>query len=290
MAANLKALSTKVKTYSKRLFKSGLGKHEVWLAYFACFVPAMTFTLAVSSFTTPQLFALQKSTIRATLAHLGFSRNISREIAFGSPLYGGIGLSNLLIEEGIAQLELLVRHLRARIPHGSLFLIRPSWWHLVLGFATRLWENDTANIPYIEYTWYSSLFAFLALINGSVHIPVADFLHWHPLCFHDTAIMEVISRSPGVSRADLKLSIIAASTSGWSSSRKSLWHSAQPQHMARLSSPLFTLSVALSTRSCPQIVAGLAPAVGERLSHCRSQARFPSYQNLSLSQPLGSWL
>jgi hypothetical protein len=53
MTANLHALSTKAKTYSKRLFKSRLDKHEVWLAYFACFVPAMTFTLVVSSFTAP---------------------------------------------------------------------------------------------------------------------------------------------------------------------------------------------------------------------------------------------
>jgi hypothetical protein len=112
----------------------------------------MTFTLAVSSFTAPQLFALQKPAIRATLARLGFNRNISREIAFGSPLYGGCGLRNLLIEQGIAQLELLVRHLRARTPQGSLFLIGLWGWHLVLGFATPLWENVYANTPYIEYT------------------------------------------------------------------------------------------------------------------------------------------
>jgi hypothetical protein len=76
MKDQLNALSATYKTYSKRLYKSGLDKSEVWLAYFACFIPAMTFTFAVASFAATQLLTLQRSAIRATLAKLGFNRNI----------------------------------------------------------------------------------------------------------------------------------------------------------------------------------------------------------------------
>jgi hypothetical protein len=149
MKAQLTALSGKANSYTKRLYKSGLDPSEVWLAYFACFLPAMTFTFAVTSFTSVQLKSLQQSTTRATLAKLGLNRNISRDVAFGSPLYGGLGLSNLVMEQGIAQLQLLMRHLRAGTPQGTLFLIGLSWWHLVAGFSTPLWENPAANIPYV---------------------------------------------------------------------------------------------------------------------------------------------
>jgi hypothetical protein len=78
MKAHLQALSSKARTYSQRLYKSGLDKSDVWLAYFACFLPAMTFTLTVTSFTFTQLRTLHKITIRVTLAKLGFNSNISR--------------------------------------------------------------------------------------------------------------------------------------------------------------------------------------------------------------------
>jgi hypothetical protein len=177
MTANLAALAAKSKDYSRQLFKSDLDKYEVWLAYFSCFVPAMTFTMAVTSFTATQLMSFQKQAIRATLTRLGFNRNISRNIVFGSPLFGGIGLRDLVLEQGIAQLQLLLRHVRAGTPQGSLFLIGLSWWHLVAGFTTSLWETTDAHIPYVERSWYTSLKYFLLLINGSVFIPPSEFIH-----------------------------------------------------------------------------------------------------------------
>jgi hypothetical protein len=178
MKAQLQALASKAQTYSKRLYTSGLDKSEVWLAHFACFIPAMAFTFAVTSFTATQLLNLQRSAIRATLAKLGFNRNISQDIVFGSPLYGGLGLLNLVTEQGIAQLQILIRHLRAGTPQGTLFLIGLScWWHLAAGFSFSLWEYPHVHIVYVERTWYTSLQEFLANIKGCLHIPVETFIH-----------------------------------------------------------------------------------------------------------------
>jgi hypothetical protein len=204
MKANLLALVTTAKHYSHRLFKSGLSKHEVWLAYFACFVPAMVFTFAVCSFMRADMAKLQTVPIRATLARLGFNRNISRDIVFGSSLYGGLGLLPMYVEQGIAQIQLLLRHLRADNTQGSLMLIGLSWWHLVAGFSSSLWENTQETIPYVEHSWYSSLKDFLCYAGGSIHIPLEYLLHWRTLRAHDVAIMERISALHGVSRADLK--------------------------------------------------------------------------------------
>jgi hypothetical protein len=45
MKPNLAALLTTTQSYAKRLFKSGLNAHEVWLAYFAfCRIPTARFT------------------------------------------------------------------------------------------------------------------------------------------------------------------------------------------------------------------------------------------------------
>jgi hypothetical protein len=204
MTANKKALAETAKNYSHRLFKSGLSTHEVWLAYFACFVPAMVFTFPVCSFTKIELTTLQKNPVRATLARLGLNRNISRDIVFGSALYGGVGLLDLFVEQGIAQLQLLLRHLRAETTQGSLMLIGLSWWHLVAGFSSSLWDNPQSNISYVEHSWYNSIKDFLLHANGSVYISPSAFITWQPLRDHDATLMEQISSLDGVSRADMK--------------------------------------------------------------------------------------
>jgi hypothetical protein len=171
MKANLAALSDNARQYSHRLFKSGLSTFEVWLAYFACFLPAMSFTFAVCCFTEAELNTLQKAPVRATLARIGINRNTSRDIVFGSSLYGGLGFQHLFVEQGIAQLQLLIRHLRADTSQGSLMLIGLSWWHLIAGYSSPLWESPTSNISYVEHSWYTSIKDFLQYANGAVHIP-----------------------------------------------------------------------------------------------------------------------
>jgi hypothetical protein len=145
-----------------------------------------------------------KSAIRSTLVRLGINRNISRDIVFGSPNFGGLGLRHLFVEQGIAQLELLLRHLRAKTTQGALLLIGLSWWHLSAGFSTSLWEDTKANVSYVEHSWYNSLKDFLAFANGTVYIPSDEFLPWTLLRQEDECIMERISALPGASRANLK--------------------------------------------------------------------------------------
>jgi hypothetical protein len=176
MKAQLADLTKKSVAFSQRIFKSGLSKFEVWLAYFSCFLPAIVFTFAVTTFTTAQLTTLQKPSIGATSARLRFNRKSSRDKAFGCPLFGGIGLRIMVLEQGIAQLELLIRHVRARSTQGELFLIGLLLWHLVAGFSSSLWEDVNARIPYVTHSWYSSLKIFLSYVNGTVYIPKESFM------------------------------------------------------------------------------------------------------------------
>jgi hypothetical protein len=129
MKSNFAALAKTAKSYSSRIIKSGLSKYEVWIAYFACFVPAMTFTLAMCSFSLSELVKLQQSVLRSTLARLGINRNISRD-----PNFGGLGLRHLSVEQGIAQLELLLRHLRAKTTQGC----STPYWSVVVASIHRI--------------------------------------------------------------------------------------------------------------------------------------------------------
>jgi hypothetical protein len=263
------------------------------LAYFTCFVPAQVFTFAVCSLTMADLATLQKAHIRATLARLGFNRNISRDIVFGSSLHGGLGLLHLFVEQGIAQIQLLLRHLRAQTTQVSLMLIRLSWWHLVAGFSSSLWENTAANIPYVDHSWYSSLKDFLFYAKGSIYIPPADFLHWRPLREHDVAIMERISTLDGVSRADLKsfnrcrlflgvMHLSEITTADGPAIARGGWAGTRP----RFSPILWPFQPAPSPQSWRVWRRLIARAFLEDVPRRAT----PKTKDLHLLQPLGTWL
>jgi hypothetical protein len=109
MQTNREALSMTARHYSHRLFKSGLSTFEVWLAYFACFLLAMVFTFAVCSITEAELTTLKKAPVRAMPRRIGINCNTSHDIVFSSSLYGGLGFQHLFVDQGIAQLQLLIR-------------------------------------------------------------------------------------------------------------------------------------------------------------------------------------
>jgi hypothetical protein len=117
----------------------------------------MTFTFPVASFTKHDLGTLQKSAVRETLARLGFNRNITWDFVFSRMLFGGLGLRDLFLELGIAQLELFICHVRAGTSQGVLFIIGLSWWHFVAGYSTPLLQEPQHSVDYVDFTWYSTL-------------------------------------------------------------------------------------------------------------------------------------
>jgi hypothetical protein len=174
LRANLLALQQKSNAYAKRLFKSGLTQSEVWLAYFACYVPSMTFTFPVASFTKHDLGTLQKLAVRATLARLGFNRNITRDFVYSSMLFGGLGLRDLFLELGIAQLELFIRHIRARTSQGVLFIIGLSWWHLVAGSSTPLIQEPPHSVDYVDLPGIQPSKLFLRISTAASESPLTN--------------------------------------------------------------------------------------------------------------------
>jgi hypothetical protein len=113
---------------------------------------------------------LQRPAVAATLAKLGFRRTINRTIAFGSPQYGGLGLRDLYIEQGIAQLQLFIRHLRAQSPQGRLLQISLAWWQLQAGVSWSLLQFPTQPLSYLDFTWLTFIRDFLRSLNGSLLI------------------------------------------------------------------------------------------------------------------------
>jgi hypothetical protein len=201
----LSILQHKVLHYTSRLLKGNLSKHETWIGYFACFLPKLTYGLSVMTHSRDDLLLLQRPAVSATLLQLGFRRTINRSIVFGSPRYGGLGLRDLYLEQGIAQLQLFIRHLRAQSPQGKLLQIALSWMQLQAGISWDPLRFPHRPLPHIPVTWLTSVRDFLRTIDGSLTIAVESTETVpSPARILDRYIMEAILDLPKVSAKDLQ--------------------------------------------------------------------------------------
>ena len=105
-------LMEKATLCSSRLITSSLSKRDTWIACFTVFIPMISCTFPVTHCTQKELKKLQSPVHQATLLKLGFDRNTAHAVMFGSVQYGGLGMRNLWVEQGVAHLLLIIRHLR----------------------------------------------------------------------------------------------------------------------------------------------------------------------------------
>jgi hypothetical protein len=147
MKAGNKALTETGRNFSRRLSSSSLSKHDAWIAYFAVFVPAMIYTLAVTHHSSARLRKIQSAPTRSTLIKLGFNRNTAQAVVYGPSRYGGIGLRDLPGKQGSASITVFICHLRAGTQQGTLTRITLAWWQLRIGTSTPLLEDPTIPIP-----------------------------------------------------------------------------------------------------------------------------------------------
>jgi hypothetical protein len=179
--------------FSRRLSSSSLSKRDAWIAYFAVFVPAMTYTLAVTHHSSARLRKIQSPPTRSTLSKLGFNRHTAHAVVYGPSRYGGIGFRDLAVEQGIAGLTMFIRHLRAGTQQGTLIRIALAWWQLRLGTSTPLLEDPTFPTPYDTPHLLSAHRTFLASVGGSLHI--ADFMKTQPAPLRsvDVCLMDAVA-------------------------------------------------------------------------------------------------
>jgi hypothetical protein len=204
MTSAYKALHDTAAQFSARILCSNLSRRDTWVAYFAVFVPSMTYTLPLSHHSPKQLKKLQSAATRATLMKLGFNCNMAHQVVCRPSRYGGLGFRDLFVEQGIGQVEMLVQHLRANSTQGTLIRITLAWWQLVVGVSSPLLETTNTSIPHLAPHWLSSMRSFLNQMDASIHSDGLTTTLPQPLPENDNCIMDVILSLPSISKSQLR--------------------------------------------------------------------------------------
>ena len=120
------------------------------------------------------LAKLQSHPTRATLMKIGFNRNTPLAVVYGAVTHAGLGMRHQYIEQGIAQLQLFIRHIRAGTDQGTLLCITLSWWQLVAGVSFPLLQYPDRHVLYLDDDWLTSVRRFLSFINGYLEMDSYD--------------------------------------------------------------------------------------------------------------------
>jgi hypothetical protein len=155
------ALLRTSRSFASGILCSNLLKQDSWVAYFAVFVPSVAYSLPITHLSKTNLRKIQSPATRACLMKTGFNRNTAHRVVFGPSFHGGLGFRDLFIEQGVSQVLLLLRHLRADSPQGKLFRIAIDWWQLVMGVSYPLLEHPAPILLHQAPHWLSALRQFL---------------------------------------------------------------------------------------------------------------------------------
>jgi hypothetical protein len=133
---------------------------ETIQGYRSIFLPGARYGMSATTLTKTQLYRSQQLIISIILPKLGFNRNMPRQVVYAPTHFGGIGLSDLYIEQGLAQLKFLLTHLRKHTDITDTISLLIESYMITAGTLHSPFDQST-NQEYVHAPWIHSLQHFL---------------------------------------------------------------------------------------------------------------------------------
>ena len=169
-----------------------LTKTDTQVYYTSFYLPSITYPLAVTSLTEVECNDIQNKFMQQIVRHCGYNKHMKMEIRYAPKTYGGAGFRTLYVEQGIAQLQMAIKHLRnPQGQPGKMLHIALSWAQAYIGTSSFIWASPHTQIPDHPASWITSIRTFLRHINGSMHITKKNHFIPKKLRENDAFIMDL---------------------------------------------------------------------------------------------------
>ena len=122
------------------------------------------------------------------LPKMGINRHMPRAVVYGPEHFGGLGIQQLSVEQGLAHVQYTVGSLRARTNDYQAIYILLESFIIISGITGNPLENMMPT-EYIESPWIETTRIFLHSINAAIIIP--DLNTIMPYRINDKGIMEL---------------------------------------------------------------------------------------------------
>lgn len=112
---------------------------------------------------------MQKQFTTTLLPLLGFNQHMPREIVYATNNHGGLEIMNMPTEQGIAQINTIISHIRADTAVATTIYILIESYQIITGTIESPFKN-TEKIHYIESQWLDTVKQFLQHAKATISI------------------------------------------------------------------------------------------------------------------------
>jgi hypothetical protein len=161
-------LQLKSDDIAAKLNAHALSYTEAHMAYQSFYLPAMRYSISITSINQMDFEKIQSKATAAILAASGFNRNMPREVVFASRFHQGLGMKHLYDIQGCDSTRLLLQEICDKTSTTSqMIAILIDTIQLEAGIGSPILE-DTRTLDYLEWGWIPQIREFLHHINGKI--------------------------------------------------------------------------------------------------------------------------
>jgi hypothetical protein len=194
--AEVQRLKAKSDSIASRINTTRLTRSEARLAYEAFYVPAMRYSLNITSINQLNMETIQSKATAAFLAAQGYNRHMPREIVFAPLKYQGTGMRHLFNLQGSDSTRLLIQEMnQADTTTSKLLTALLDTIQLEAGIGRPILE-DCRSLDYIEWGWVIQIRDFLSHINAKIigATTTPDTYREHDAYLMDSEYLKSLSR------------------------------------------------------------------------------------------------
>jgi hypothetical protein len=160
-------LRNKSNIMASKINTGALSATQAKMAYESFYIPALQYSLAITSINQIDFESIQSNASLAILAALGFNRHIPREVVYCTRKYQGLGLQHLYDMQGIDGTRLILQELNHNGPTKTMLQCVLDVIQMESGIGNPILE-DNRPLSYIEWGWIPSIRDFLLHIKGKI--------------------------------------------------------------------------------------------------------------------------
>jgi hypothetical protein len=164
----VKRLKTKSDQIAAKMNSQLFTHADALLAYEAFYIPAMRYSLAITSINQMDFERVQGPATTAFLAAMGYNRHMPRAVVQAPKIYQGLGLRHLYDVQGCDSTRLLIQEINTKQSlTGRMLRAALDTMQLESGIGQPILE-DTRALDYVEWGWVPQIRDFLQHIDGKI--------------------------------------------------------------------------------------------------------------------------
>ena len=179
----------KCQEFAAKLADKELSMADFHVVHNTFYLPKVAYSLPTCQLPIKELRRVQRPAVHKFLTAFGFSKSTPTEITFAPSEIGGIGIRDLVVEQGCGQCTLLMGHLRCGGTPADTARQAINWMQLYAGTTFPILEEPHRALPYLPVNMLSQLREFLADSNMQLFVENAHRVELRRE--NDAAIMEL---------------------------------------------------------------------------------------------------